>query len=405
MLKEKEKIELPNAEANLEIENETNVEVKASRIEKSKIQLKQTSEKMENQEMSRLETLPIEVKEKRKERKVKQQLETAKFGVKTEKKTIEIVNKYEPLETETAQEYVQKTRQEVIQQKIDTGSVVSQVVDLNKEPQFKVLEMLTNGIIYNENDILAINKPYGLPCQDGPKCHHTLLHFLPQLAAFLELETLFPVHRLDVNTTGVLLLAKTERMANCLKSLFKQHKMHKTYYAITKRTPDPMQGIINIPIAEGSILGRNRMVLKPDFNNVTKLVLNKSSVPCREAKTQYKVISTCDNASLVELSTSTGVTHQIRVHLGFGLGCPVLGDHKYTSITKFVPQRLPSDMLKKLNIRQSKVRDLPMHLHARGISIPEIIEGRNIFIRADLPKHFLWALKKLKLGSSRNRIE
>jgi len=139
-------------------------------------------------------------------------------------------------------------------------------------------------------------------------------------------------------------------------------------------------------------------VLKPDCSEETKLLLKKSSQPSREAQTEYNVLNESGSAALVEIETRTGVTHQIRVHLGFGLGCPILGDHKYSYVTRLAPQKLPKEMLVRLNVRQSKVRDLPLHLHARSVLLPELIGGRNVFIKADLPQHIRWAMQRLKLS-------
>lgn len=94
----------------------------------------------------------------------------------------------------------------------------------------------------------------------------------------------------------------------------------------------------------------------------------------------------------------TGIRHQIRVHLGFGLRCPILGDHKYSYVDLLAPQKLPSDILLALRVRQSKVRHVPMHLHAYVYMIPQAgTDGKNIFIKAPLPFHFRMNMSKLKL--------
>jgi 23S rRNA-/tRNA-specific pseudouridylate synthase len=92
-----------------------------------------------------------------------------------------------------------------------------------------------------------------------------------------------------------------------------------------------------------------------------------------------------------------GYQHQIRAHLAYGLGCPILGDHKYSHNIKLAPQKLPDEMLRNLCINQSKVRYVPMHLHSYRIILPEFSKNSNIFITAKLPLHFLNNLKRLKL--------
>ena len=91
--------------------------------------------------------------------------------------------------------------------------------------------------------------------------------------------------------------------------------------------------------------------------------------------------------------------HQLRVHLSEAINCPVLGDHKYSHDDKYAPQRLPDDMLTKLGLKQSKVRNLPMHLHASSVIIPEWIDGsQDLEIKAPLSAIFQLSMKRLKLN-------
>lgn len=90
--------------------------------------------------------------------------------------------------------------------------------------------------------------------------------------------------------------------------------------------------------------------------------------------------------------------HQIRVHLGFGLRCPILGDHKYSNLDSISPQKLPADILMALRVRQAKSRTVPMHLHSYITMIPQAGKnGSNIFLRAPLPYHFRKNMHSLKL--------
>ncbi|MPC15305.1 RNA pseudouridylate synthase domain-containing protein 4 [Portunus trituberculatus] len=92
--------------------------------------------------------------------------------------------------------------------------------------------------------------------------------------------------------------------------------------------------VIDIPVGEGIVDGYRRMVLKPDVKE-----LKSTTSESKLAITRFKVISKKDSAALVELSPMTGVKHQLRVHLGFGLSCPILGDHKYSHVKKMAPQK------------------------------------------------------------------
>lgn len=139
------------------------------------------------------------------------------------------------------------------------------------------------------------------------------------------------------------------------------------------------------------------MVLRPELEEEYRR-LAKPSTQAKRAVTHYRVISEFKNAALLSVRPETGVKHQIRAHLGFGLRCPVLGDHKYTNLDRIVPQTLPSDMLVALNVRQSKVRNIPMHLHAYRYAVPDIgREGAPIYLKAQIPRHFRDTCSKLKL--------
>lgn len=183
-------------------------------------------------------------------------------------------------------------------------------------------------------------------------------------------------------------MATSRDMSQRLHKMFADRLVEKRYFAVTKGVPDNREGIIDIPIEEGVINGKERMVLRPEVQEE----LRRYQAPSRHAKnakTYFKVVQTCRNTALLEVVPETGVKHQIRVHLGFGLRCPVLGDHKYTYLDKLAPQRLPVDMLVALNCRQSKVRNIPMLLHARTLTIPEIGRNRSpIILRAPFPAHF-----------------
>ncbi|KAL5016564.1 hypothetical protein ScPMuIL_006153 [Solemya velum] len=274
-----------------------------------------------------------------------------------------------------------------------------QVPDVNRMPTAELVDIIKNSILYDKNDVVAINKPYGLPSHGGPGVHVSVAHLLPSLARQLDsrLDTLHLVHRLDKETTGVMLLARTPEVAWKLHNAFRRREVKKAYWVLTKGVPNPTSGIIDIPMAEGTVVGRHRMVLKPDYTEETRMVMRKSSVNAFEAVTRYSVITSRGNAALVECNPVTGLKHQIRAHLAFGLNTPVLGDHKYSHLTKMAPQRLHPDLLQKLKIRQSKVRHLPMHLHAKSLLIPEVLGGQNFFVHCRLPKHFLENMKNLKL--------
>ena len=276
----------------------------------------------------------------------------------------------------------------------------SQVVNLQSVPSSVVIKLLHDSILYEDNDIIAIDKPYGLPSHGGPKIQNSVGKFLPDLAKMKNVDDLFLVHRLDKETTGVMILAKSSKVASRLHSMFLGQQVIKKYWVLTKGVASPTQGIIDIPIAESTVGNRYRMTLQPYYtHHQAKMLLasSKRNGNKQEAITAYRVLDQNDSCALVECRPKTGVKHQIRCHLAFALNTPILGDHKYSHFTKMAPQKLYPDLLQKLGIRQSKVRHLPVHLHAATVILPEFNDGHNIHISARLPKHFLQNMKWLKL--------
>ncbi|XP_071791068.1 pseudouridylate synthase RPUSD4, mitochondrial-like [Asterias amurensis] len=283
----------------------------------------------------------------------------------------------------------------------------NQVQDLRKLDVDTVASILYRSIIYNEGDLIAIDKPYGLPSHGGPGVVHSIDSLLPVIAKKLirgaakrtdpDLR-LYPVHRLDKETTGVMLLAKTEEMARHLHQMFIRHEVVKKYWVVTVGVPDPKDGVIDIPMAEVDVGSFHRMGIRPDIGAVYKDMGKFGRGKGTTAVTNFRVVSENGSAALVEVNPETGVKHQIRVHMALGMGCPVLGDHKYSHHNKLAPQHLPMDMLQCLGIRQAKARTVPMHLHAREIMLPEFLNGRNVFVSTTVPKFFVQNMKRLKLS-------
>lgn len=277
----------------------------------------------------------------------------------------------------------------------------TQVPDWRAMRHVDIVQHIRNNIIYNNYDILAVNKPYGIASHDQEKNREPIdmNSLVSELAKSMKIEKVFLAHRLDKFTTGVLVFATSPERASQLNKLFKNDSIKKTYWCITKGVPDPEAAIIDIPLAEFSTAGKVRSVPAPD-NVPEEFQLSKTYRDARRAVTEYQVISATKDAALVEIRPRSGVKHQIRCHLSFGMDTPILGDHKYSHFGSLSPQKLPPSMLKSLNLRQPKVRTLPMHLHAKSIVIPGAkANGETLFITAPLPRHFLENAKSLKLRS------
>jgi 23S rRNA pseudouridine1911/1915/1917 synthase len=172
-------------------------------------------------------------------------------------------------------------------------------------------------IIYEDADILVIDKPAGLTVHPAPgHPSHTLVNALvaycPSLAMSNEAMRPGIVHRLDKDTSGLIVIAKNDSVREYLSAQFKNRTVIKGYLVLIKGRLHPEQGII-----EASI-GR-------DPHNRQRMAIVEKG---KEASTQYKVRKYLDDYTLVEVTPLTGRTHQIRVHLS-AIGYPVVGDSLY----------------------------------------------------------------------------
>ncbi|KAL1237630.1 Pseudouridylate synthase RPUSD4 [Trichinella spiralis] len=260
------------------------------------------------------------------------------------------------------------------------NKIYSLMPDLNRLPKDEVAQLCAESVLYNKNDLIVLNKPYGLPVTNGAACF----------------EILRPVHRLDRCTTGVLMLASSKFRFLELKDMFKREEIKKTYICITKLVPNPSSGVIEAALGERRISGRFK-TSPLSINLKGKEKCLNSGADAKIVKTEYSTLSVGEKCALIKCTTYTGMKHQIRCHMGLCFGHPIVGDHKYSDFVGNRPQRLPSEMLHKLGIRSSKSRHLPLYLHASEIEIPEFPKQKNLSVKAPLPNFFLYTLKRLRL--------
>ena len=215
---------------------------------------------------------------------------------------------------------------------------------------------LVQSVLYRDESMIVLNKPFGLPVQGGPGIKKHLDGMLDALR-FGSDHRPHLVHRLDRDTTGVLLLARHPKAAAKLAGAFRSREAEKTYWAITVGRPDIMEGRIDLPLAKVDGPRGERTEPVPDGDGV-------------HAITYYKVMDTAQRrAAWLELKPHTGRTHQLRVHTAAALGCPILGDGKYGGAGA-----------------QIEGLSGQLHLHARAIALPHP-EGGTISVAAPLPPH------------------
>jgi len=233
----------------------------------------------------------------------------------------------------------------------------------NDEPDkidSKNANLLTDNVIYRDDWVIAINKPAGLAVQGGTG---TTLHVdgLLDTLRFGHAERPRLVHRLDKDTSGVLLLARSAVAARRLTEAFKSSAARKVYWALVVGVPRPDQGKIDAPLSKEGGVGAERMTIGPTG---------------KKAITYYKVVEPFGKrAAWVAMLPITGRTHQLRAH-AIAIGHPIVGDGKYGGKEAFLEGRVS----KKL------------HLHARSIEIPHPKKG-TLSVTAPLTSHMRDAWK------------
>lgn len=262
-----------------------------------------TGKKFSKPEMSRVKNGDIILKQERKEERVRLDLL--------------LVEKYPEYNRSTLQNFIKsgyvtvdgdiikKPNAEIIVSTLENGqrTKVNPKISL-KVPQKKKVNLDKESIIYEDDNVLVINKPAGLLSMAKGEWTDE-----PTLEDFGLL-----VHRLDRDTSGVVILAKNEATQKYLRNQFQERKTHKTYYAITTGIPKIKEAKIDLPIAR-------------NLNHPTTFMVDPKGKP---AETYYKVLkeNSEKNLALIELKPITGRTHQLRVHLKY-IGCPILGDRIY----------------------------------------------------------------------------
>jgi 23S rRNA pseudouridine1911/1915/1917 synthase len=230
--------------------------------------------------------------------------------------------------------------------------------ELSAEPQ-----RIPVTIVYQDNDIIVVDKPAGLTVHPAPghpsgTLVNALLAICPDLQGIAG--TLRPgiVHRLDKDTSGLLVVAKNDRAMRALQAQLAERRVHKTYLALVKGVPSPREGQIEAPI------GRNP-------KNRKKMAIVEGG---RESTTRYKVREELPGHALLEVEPITGRTHQIRVHLS-AIGHPIVGDAVYGR---------PSPLLDR------------QFLHAWKLAFGMPLGGREVEFESPLPADLREALETLR---------
>src|SRR5262245_55119251 len=239
-------------------------------------------------------------------------------------------------------------------------------------------DFIERMILFEDDHVMVLNKPFGIAVQGGTG---TKRHIDGLLAAMADRFGGRPrlVHRLDRDTTGVLLIAKHRDAAAKLGRIFQTRSAAKTYWALVKGVPKPLQGKVEAALVKAA---------GPDGDRVRK-ALPGEQAKAMHATTHYAVIDrVAHTAAWVSLKPVTGRQHQLRAHMAL-IGHPIVGDNKYAG------QVLADSSI-----------EAKLHLHARRLVIAHPVKGEpTIDVTAPLPEHMRKTWKLLGLEADRFDVD
>jgi 23S rRNA pseudouridine955/2504/2580 synthase len=224
--------------------------------------------------------------------------------------------------------------------------------------------IIIDSIIYKDKNIIVLNKPSGLAVQGGSKIAYSV-DDLSECLRFESDERPKLVHRIDKDTSGILVMARKASVASKLSEIFRLRNMKKFYIAVLQGVPKPHKGKIDFPI------------MKEEQDGYEKV--RRHNDKGQRSLTFYQVLDfTANKFSLVQFELVTGRTHQLRIHSSL-IECPILGDDKYGSRDMDMPN--VSDKL---------------HLHSYKMEFE--FEGKILKFKAEIPRHFRETLNTLGLS-------
>lgn len=246
-----------------------------------------------------------------------------------------------------------------------------------RKPDAGDADFLRSILLYETDDVMVFNKPSGLAVQGGSGTHR---HIDGMLASLADRRGEAPrlVHRLDRDTSGCLLVARTRAAASHLGKVFRSRSARKIYWAVTAGVPQPPQGRLSGYLARQATADGEQMRVVPH-----------GTEGAQRAVSHYAVIDRAgDKFAWVSLKPVTGRTHQLRVQMA-ELGTPILGDPRYFNRRDFA---LPAGLGKGL------------HLHARRLALP-LPGGRRLDVTAPLPPHMEKSFETLGFDPARYEVQ
>ena len=255
--------------------------------------------------------------------------------------------------------------------KIEMGDTIEVFIPEKKEIDL-VPQNISINILYEDNDIAVIDKKAGLVIhpsyghESGTLVNAIMFHINDLSGINGEIRPGI-VHRLDKDTSGLIIIAKNDKAHNKLSEMFKNKEINKTYLAIVKGSL-------------GKDTGRLETQMGRDLKDRKKMSVLKTGG--KTAITNYEVLDKNDKFSLVRVNIETGRTHQIRVHMKY-LGYPILGDSVYGKESKSVKRQM---------------------LHAYKLEFIHHVTGKEMIIKSEIPKDFSEVLERIKLHADENLL-
>ena len=249
------------------------------------------------------------------------------------------------------------------------------------------IAMIKESVIYQDKHILVLNKPAGISVQGGSGQKDRHIDSLIEILREADMDKPRLVHRLDKDTSGILLLARDRKTAELLTKSFRSKSVRKIYWALVAGLPPSNVGTVRYSLVKQKISSGNEKMVSVPPNEENDYPDAKRSV------TDYVVIEKISHrATWLGLSPITGRTHQLRSHMS-AIGCPIIGDTKYGT-------RGQVNEGEGWGAQIGGIISRKLHLHARSITFEHPFTKKIIFVEADLPSHmskawdtFNWNLK------------
>ncbi len=252
-------------------------------------------------------------------------------------------------------------------------------------------ENIPLAIIFEDEHLLLINKPTGMAVHPAPGSWtgtlvNALLHHCKgKLPGIGGVERPGIVHRIDKHTTGVMVVAKSERAHTGLSTLFAAHDIQRAYLAVTRGAPRPLAGTVDAPLARSPIDRKKIAVVKPDIARPASHMAGRSAVTHYKALETFGKFSKVESrpaAALIECRLETGRTHQIRVHMAH-IGTPLIGDPVYGR-QRGVKAVGSGDGYEAATLTARNFTRQALHAASLGFRHP--VTSENVFAEAPLPE-------------------